>query len=190
MRALILLALISYAFSAHAACGKKMEVAHQNQPTSYSCGPTALAMAMNYYGHDYTGEQVCSWLGNCNRSSGTDFSEMLDAADHFGFPEVHWRYGVDEMLDAIVADVTTVAIINVKAESYPMNYDGTPAFYSFTGGHYIEIHGVECDSDGNIKYYYVNDPAQPGWKDRKYTYSSMKNAWGLRDYRFLALKDY
>jgi hypothetical protein len=115
---------------------------------------------------------------------------MLDAAEHFGFPEVHWRYGVDEMLDAIVADVTTVAIINVKAESYPMNYDGTPAFYSFTGGHYIEIHGVECDSDGDIKYYYVNDPAQPGWKDRKYTYSSMKNAWGLRDYRFLALKDY
>ena len=176
--------------AAHAACGKKMEVPHQKQPTDYSCGPTSLAMAMNFYGHKYTGKEVCTYLSNCQRSSGTDFSEMTTAAKHYGFSEVSWKYGVTELMNALAKNVTTVAIINVKAGSYPMTTSGTAAFQSFTGGHYIEIHGVHCDSTGNPDYFYVNDPAQSGWKDREYTYSSMKSAWGLRDYRFLALKSY
>lgn len=178
------------AMAAHAACGKKMEVPHQKQPTDYSCGPTSLAMAMNHYGHSYKGGDICAYLGNCYSSSGTDFEQMTRAASHWGFKNTAWKYGVTEMMNALAANVTTVAIINVKAGAYPMKTDGTAAFQSFTGGHYIEIHGVHCDSTGNPDYFYVNDPAQAGWKDRQYTYSSMKSAWGQRDYRFLAMKSY
>ena len=171
-------------------CTQKMSVAHQAQPTSYSCGPTSLAMAMNYYGYSYTGSQICNWIGNCYRTSGTDFEEKISAAHHYGFSNAHWEWGVSTFKSAIKKKVTTVAIIAVVAGSYPMRTNGEPAFYSFTGGHYIEIHGYHCDSNGNLDFYYCNDPAQSGWKDREYTYSSMKSAWGNRDYQFLALKNF
>ena len=190
MSILLLTLFVAISNAAYAACNKKMEVAHQAQPTSYSCGPTSLAMAMNYYGHSYTGKEICTWLGNCDRSSGTDFEEMLSAAKHYGFSDASWRYGVSELMAALNKKVTTVAIIAVSAGSYPMMTNGEPAFYSFTGGHYVEIHGAHCNSNGDLDYYYVNDPAQSGWKDRQYTYSSMTSAWGSRDYRFLALKSY
>lgn len=188
MKVIILLALVSSAFSAHAACGKSLKVAHQKQPTSHSCGPTALAMAMTYHGKKVTGRQACDYLKNCNRASGTDFSEMLAIAKHYGFSKAKWKYGVKELMNNIANGQSSVAIINVKARTYPKMTNGEPAFYSYTGGHFIEIHGVKCDSKGNVSYFVVNDPAQPGWKDRKYTYSSMKSAWGVRDYRFLSLK--
>ena len=188
MKVIIILALISYAFSAHAACSKKLSVEHQHQPTSYSCGPTALAMSMTFHGKKVSGSQACNYLGNCYRSSGTDFEEMIAVAKHYGFSKTRWRFGVKEFLNSIAEVKSTVAIINVQAGTYPRMQNGEPAFYSFTGGHYIEIHGVKCDKKGNISYFIVNDPAQPGWKNRKYTYSSMKSAWGQRDYRFLTLK--
>lgn len=170
-------------------CTKKLTIPpFQKQPTSYSCGPTSLAMAMNYYGYSYTGKQICTWIGNCYRTSGTDFNEMLSAAKHYGFSNASWKYGINELKKALSKKITTVAIINAKANSYPKMTNGEPAFYSYTGGHYIEIHGIHCDSTGEIDYYYCNDPAQSTGKDRKYTASSMKSAWGNRSYRFLALK--
>ena len=173
-----------------ASCTKKMKVAHQKQPTNYSCGPTSLAMAMNYYGKKYTGKQVCSWIGNCYRSSGTGFDEMLSAARHYGFSGASWRSGISSYKTAIKKGITTVAIINVRAGSYPRKTDGGSAFISFTGGHYIEMHGYHCDSKGNIDYFYCNDPGSSSGKNRQYTYSSMKTAWGGRSYRFLALKSF
>ena len=99
MNIILLTILIVSSNAAHASCGKKFKVAHQAQPTSYSSGPTALAMAMNYYGSSYTGMDVCTWIGNCERSTGTDFSEMLSAAQHYGFTNAAWKYGVSEIQD-------------------------------------------------------------------------------------------
>ena len=189
MNLLLITFIITLSLAADASCNKKMDVKHQTQPTSKTGGPTSLAMVMTYFGTSTTGQEVCSWLGNCNRDTGTDFSEMLDAAKHYGFSEAVWKYGVSELQSSIANGVPVVAIINIQAGSYPMLADGSSAYNSFTGGAYIEIHGIHCDSNGNIDYYIVNDPSQDGWADRKYTYDSMKTAWGNRDYRYLSVKE-
>ena len=190
MNFFLLTTLIVLSNAAHASCGKQMKVGHLVRPTAKTGGPTSLAMAMNYYGKKYTGKDVCTYLGNCNRSTGSDFDELLAAAKHYGFKQAAWKTGISELQNAIAKNVTAVAIINIKAKSYPKLTNGTAPHTDYTGGAYIEIHGIHCDSKGNIDYYIVNDPAKKGWKDLKITAASMKTAWGARDYKFLALKSY
>ncbi|KAH3765485.1 hypothetical protein Pelo_2654 [Pelomyxa schiedti] len=160
-----------------------------NQTSIYTCGPTSLSMTMQFYGYAISPTDICTYLNSCNDPNGVSESQLVSAAHHFGFPEASVQIGGHLLSNAFGHNHSAVVHIEVVANEYPVIYGGGPAYHSFTGGHYIESHGLGCDASHNVLFIYNNDPSSIGYKDIEYTKESYDEAWAVKDNHFIVLYD-
>ena len=177
--------LVAAAAAKQWACNTTQDIPYIHQPNGYTCGSTSLHMAMKHHGKDVDVYDICNYIGTCTDGVGED--QLISAAKHYGFSEAQVYRTFRNISYAFNNGQSVIGHIYVQAGSYPKIYGGGAAYSSYSGGHYIEMHGMTCDPDGNRLYYSCNDPASAGYKDIKYSASSMQDAWGAKDYHFISL---
>jgi hypothetical protein len=134
-------------------------------------------MAMAHHGVHKTPWEICTYIGTCTAGVGEE--QLVKAAKHFGFSQAGVHEGVEYISRAYVRNISAILHIQVVANKYPLIYPSNkPAYTAYTGGHYIEGHGIHCDAAGNRVYYIINDPGHAGLNDVHYTRDSMTSAWG------------
>eukprot|EP00032_Breviata_anathema_P001302 JZ552376.1.p1 GENE.JZ552376.1~~JZ552376.1.p1 ORF type:complete len:144 (+),score=3.66 JZ552376.1:157-588(+) len=142
-------------------------------------------MVIDYHNKTIDVMNICTYIGSCTRGVGED--EINKAAVHYGFSKASWNSEVGNLTAAIMKRFAAIVHIHVLANKYPMIQGGQPAYTSYTGGHYIQCHGMHCNTKGEIDYLVCNDPGKRTYNDVKYTWSNMKHAWGASNYRMMTL---
>jgi predicted double-glycine peptidase len=158
---------------------KTLSVPYTAQPDGYTCGPTSLRMTMAYYGTWRTVSEISSYMANSIGDSpyydGVAPSTIVAAAKHYGFSSTVTQYGWDNLKNAIAAGHPVIANIQISANNYPRYYpSNSPAYTSYSGGHFVVVVGLQANTDGTIQYVVVNDPSRG---NVKYTYSSFETSW-------------
>jgi len=134
------------------------------------CGPTALAMALEFYGinkptrtvakETKTLSQSGAWQGTC--------CENIAAAAKKNLPGSYMKSNMSiDDLKTITASGKPV-VVNVDTQGY------------WSKGHYMVVTGVK---DGMV---YVNDPWKGG--QRTYSFASFKAQWATRSNRGVVIK--
>eukprot|EP00461_Guttulinopsis_vulgaris_P001651 UN01651 len=159
-------------------CNVINKAPYYSQPNGYTCGATSLRMVMAAYGTSKTINQICSAMGGCG-TSGVGRDQIIKAAKKFGFSKARVLYGWDNLEAAIAAGKTVIAHVRVQAGGYPRYCSsGSSVYSSYTGGHYIEVHGLTCNSaKTSINCVAVNDPSASSRSHVNYSKSSFDQAW-------------
>lgn len=158
--------------------GRTLSVPSYEQPDGYTCGPTSLRMVMDYYGTSKSVSEISDYMASIGDSpyyDGVGPNIIVSAAKHYGFSSTVTQYGWDNLKKAIAAGHPVIANIQTLANSYPRYYPGnSPAYTSYSGGHFVVVVGLEAETDGSVKCVVVNDPARGAVK---YTTASFETSW-------------
>lgn len=118
------------------------------------CGPTSIAMALNFFGEKTDPPSVADWvLKNGYRvcGAGTTSQACCKAVETLGKEEglkcKEFHGNVKAVLDELRNGKDKVAVISGR---------GAPPYTK--GGHYIVLTGIEKE-EGNLEFVYYNDPA-------------------------------
>lgn len=135
------------------------------------CGPTSLAMAMDFYGVTKPTVKVSKETKTLSASGGwqgTYIGNILTAAKSNGFKGSYMKENLSiDSLKNITAAGKPV-IVNVNTQGY------------WGKGHYMVVTGVK---DGKV---FVNDPWQGG--ERSYSFSAFKAQWATRNERAIVVQ--
>lgn len=112
--------------------------------TANDCGPTSVAMILNYYGENLTSDQVFAKTG---AGSGLiSFSQLKAAIAAFGYSyEVLTNCTPEKLKSYIDQDMPVVALVHYGSLTSTQDK-------SFKGGHFFTVVGYRDDC------YFVNDP--------------------------------
>lgn len=151
---------------------ERAQRAKENGPLGHSlCGPTSLAMALEFYGVDKPTVKVAKETKTLSSSGGwqgTYCGNILTAAKNNGFKGSYQKENMTiDSLKAITASGKPV-IANVNTQGY------------WGSGHYMVVTGVK---DGKV---YVNDPWLGG--QRTYSFASFKAQWATRNERAIVVQ--
>ena len=157
---------------------RTLSVPYTEQPDGYTCGPTSLRMVMAFYGVSKTVSEISNYMASWGDSpyyDGVGPNAIVAAAQHYGFSSTVTQYGWDNLKNAIAAGHPVIANIQILANNYPRYYpSNSPAYTSYSGGHFVVVVGLQANADGSIQYVVVNDPSRG---TVKYTYSSFETSW-------------
>ncbi len=135
------------------------------------CGPTSLAMAMDFYGVNKPTVKVSKETKTLSANGawqGTYIGNILTAAKNNGFNGSYMKENLSiDSLKNITASGKPV-IVNVNTQGY------------WSKGHYMVVTGVK---DGKV---FVNDPWQGG--ERTYSFASFKAQWATRNERAIVVQ--
>ena len=157
---------------------RTLSVPYTEQPDGYTCGPTSLKMVMAFYGVSKTVSEISNYMASWGDSpyyDGVGPNAIVAAAQHYGFSSTVTQYGWDNLKNAIAAGHPVIANIQILANNYPRYYpSNSPAYTSYSGGHFVVVVGLQANADGSIQYVVVNDPSRG---TVNYTYSSFETSW-------------
>ena len=157
---------------------RTLSVPYTKQPDGYTCGPTSLKMVMAFYGVSKTVSEISNYMASWGDSpyyDGVGPNAIVAAAQHYGFSSTVTQYGWDNLKNAIAAGHPVIANIQILANNYPRYYpSNSPAYTSYSGGHFVVVVGLQANADGSIQYVVVNDPSRG---TVNYTYSSFETSW-------------
>jgi len=151
---------------------ERAQRAPENGPLGHSlCGPTSLAMALDFYGVNKPTVKVAKetkTLSSGGGWQGTYCGNILAAAKSNGFNGSYMKENMTiDSLKSITASGKPV-IANVDTQGY------------WGSGHYMVVTGVK---DGLV---YVNDPWKGG--QRTYSFASFKAQWATRNERAIVVQ--
>lgn len=130
-----------------------MLVVRPMRQTLSHCGPFCLKMVFNYYGV-LIDEKKIAKIARTTIRDGTDYLDMVKAAEYFGFnAEYKNRLSLNELRKLVVKDKVPV-IIN---------------WFDLNEGHYSVVVGVD-----NCNIYFI-DPE--GGHQKKMTLRNFKRVW-------------
>jgi len=154
------------------------------------CGPTSLAMALAYHGHNVNPHGI---MGNVG--SGVTGHEIAAAAEAEGFQADYVSGDGDLEKMFALLDKGVPLIINALVKFTVKVKVGIFTFkHTYSGYHFVVVTGYDRKT-GQI---FVNDPAQ-GTRVKKYgftgkvsaptsySFSEFKSRWGARDYGMIAI---
>jgi predicted double-glycine peptidase len=127
--------------------GILLEVPVLRQITKYSCGASALASALGYYGKERRESEIMQEVG-ANPKDGTPMDALVKAAENAGLQAaVHYDFTVDKLRE--IVDGRQIAIVDLQA------WHGSPTDYTnqWDDGHYVVLIGVDSQR------IYFMDPA-------------------------------
>lgn len=151
---------------------ERAQRAKENGPLGHSlCGPTSLAMALEFYGVDKPTVKVAKETKTLSQSGGwqgTYCGNILAAAKSNGFKGSYMKENLT--IDSLkkITESGKPVIANVNTQGY------------WGSGHYMVVTGVK---DGKV---YVNDPWLGG--QRAYSFSSFKAQWATRNERAIVVQ--
>lgn len=168
---------------------RTLTVPYTAQPDGYTCGPTSLRMVMAYFGTWYSVSTIANYMASIGDSpyyDGVAPDTIVTAAKHYGFSGATVKYGWDVLKNYIASGEPVIAHLYISANNYPRYYpSNSPAYSSYTGGHYVVVVGLKADDNGNVLYVVVHDPAKGDYV--KYTASSFDSAWSNKSRRLVVL---
>lgn len=147
--------------------GTHLTVPLTGQPDGYTCGPTSLSMALQYYGINKSIHPELANLCNTTTDGTPSTDNIASAARALGLSGSYSTSGDINWLKEVTASGKPV-VVNVAGGVW-------------SGGHYIVVTGVK---DGTV---YVNDPAwgfgnEYGHSGNKITFdiNTFSSIWGNR----------
>jgi uncharacterized protein YvpB len=128
-----------------------------------SCGPTSLAMALNYLGEDITPQAVVDYATTHTGQDGEQLYKPHDPAKVFTSPqhlyEIAQHYGNPVQGWATDGESGQAKLRELLADGLPVIVDVTVSIAEngSTAAHFVVVTGI--DADGTV---YVNDPYGEG----------------------------
>ncbi len=118
-----------------------------------ACGPSALAMVLNYVGHDYSLWDVISTVPDSVYVKGKMYYALQEGPKYFGEEATEFEYSQAALFDKLSQGLPVV--LNVQ------NYDGIT-------GHALVVVGMRNFDGENADSLIVHDPFREGYREFKY----------------------
>ncbi|MBN2503180.1 MAG: C39 family peptidase [Anaerolineales bacterium] len=140
------------------------------------CGPTALAMVLNAFGHNVTTNAVYKRTG-AKPNAYVSVTQLMNASRSYGIPFNHfYAWNLTKLKQMVNQGKTMIALVHYGS-FVEVNPGVSTQNTSFTGPHFVVV--VAYDDD----HIYVNDPLW--WGSRRsegfrkaWTYNQFLKAWG------------